>query len=102
MAKVRQEKHNETAERLEEKKAEFKQYLIKQNWTEADMLNHEWIDRDGVHTLGHIENYYIRNSNGICIYPSGLVQIGWFDRNSRSVANYIRCNPTFGFKIIKK
>ena len=42
VTKIRELKQNDTADRLEQNKAKFKQYLIKKNWTEDDMTNN-WV-----------------------------------------------------------
>ena len=42
VTKVRQVGKPGTADRLEQNKEKFKQFLIKNNWKKADMTNREW------------------------------------------------------------
>ena len=82
------------ADRLEEKKPEFKQCLIKQNWVLSDMKDHKWgTDGFGDITYGKITNGQLHNTRGIKINPKyGFVNIGYFVKYSGVTFPYVYCN----------
>ena len=70
VTKVRELKQNYTADLLEENKAKFKQYLIKQNWSQVDMTTHKCFkDNKGYTCYGKQTDNRLINTNGVKIYP---------------------------------
>ena len=80
MAKIKQKKLTGVADRLEENKALFKKYLIRHNWTHADINDYQWFNnKHGTTFYGKQTDKLLKNTNGICIYTSGNVWIGYWD-----------------------
>jgi hypothetical protein len=57
--------HALLADRLQENKDSFTQYLINNNWTRADMTIHEWVIIDGRHYFGKINYRRLINTKGV-------------------------------------
>jgi hypothetical protein len=91
VAKVRQEGLKVTAGLLDQNKLEFKQYLIKNNWTEPDMTGHWQTDQDKNHVFGKITNGLLRNTKGVMIDSIG-VDIAQFDQDGHVTRPCIDCS----------
>ena len=92
VTKVREIQKHDIADRLEQNKAKFKQYLIKQNWTETDMNTHKWKnDIIGYTVYGKITGKELINTNGVKIYPNGSVFISHFDQDGIRTRPMIYC-----------
>ena len=98
VTKVRQLGYHKTADKLEQKKAQAKQYLIKQNWTQADMTGHSWgKDYNEQIVYGKMTSNHLRNTKGVCISPHG-VMISYFDQGGYAISPKIWCSE-FRFEI---
>ena len=65
---------NQIAAKVEQNKLKFKEYLIKQKWTYADMNDQQWREDEWKNIFyGKWTNNDFRNTNGIWIYPNGIV-----------------------------
>ena len=90
MSKARNEKYNRIAEKLEENKDKFKEFLIKQNWTIADMSGEWGTDENNDHVFGHITDNRLANTNGIKINPYlEDVYITFYNEDGDNVGSYI-------------
>jgi hypothetical protein len=93
VTKVKQLGHPGVSSKLDENKALFKQYLVKNKWTLADMNDHQWFtDKYRFTCYGPQTGNYLGNTNGIKIYPEyGVVRIAHFDQDGRETRPYICC-----------
>ena len=70
----------------------FKQFLIKQSWTGADMTSQWETDQDGDYVYGKMTAKRLRNTYGIKISPGGCVCISQFDQNGDWTTPRILCS----------
>ena len=90
VAKTKQLGLTRLGDKLEENKSEFKQYLIKNKWTHADMNDYEWeTDEDGDHVHGKMTDNYLISTNGIRISTWPSVIISFFDQDGGLTTPYI-------------
>ena len=77
--KVRQLGLTKAAEKLAHNKSKFKQYLIKNNWTETDMKQEWFKNKYNDYCFGPQINNLLFNTKGIHILSYGSMYICHFD-----------------------
>ena len=98
---MRQLGHNRDGDTLEKHKDYFKQFLIENKWTIADMTGHQWVkNKFGSTYYGLLTDNLLRNTNGVRISPSGFVIMGNFDNRGHVTKPYIICEH-FDFRILR-
>ena len=66
-------------------------FLKRNNWTTDDLTDQKWAkDRWGCHVYGKITDSNLRNTNGVAIYPGGVL-IAYFNEDGVWTKPYIYC-----------
>ena len=87
--------HNELATRLLENRDQVVTYLIKNNWTSADMNDHAWkTDEYGLQMyFGKMIGNKLISTNGVILHLEfEIVYISYFDQDGLSIKPFIQCD----------